>query len=258
MSEQQATTMPSEPTLYVERWGSGPGVLMVHGGGAGGAANFQQQRPLAERWTLVLPDRPGHGRTPAHGRQDFATDAPLIAGLLGDGAHLVGHSYGGVVALLVAALRAEAVHSLTLIEPAAFGVARGVPAVDTLERALMELMANPPEPEQFLQQFFALSGVAATLPSPLPPPLLASALAIPKIRGPWEATIPVAQLAAARFPKLVVSGGHSAAFEAIADALAQQIGAQRSVVAGAGHSVQEVGAAFNQLLEQFLATGQAS
>jgi len=59
-------------------------------------------------------------------RQDFEEDARDIAALLGDGAHLVGHSYGAVGALYAAALRPEAVHSLTVNEPPAFGAGRGV------------------------------------------------------------------------------------------------------------------------------------
>jgi len=242
----------NDSPLHIERWGSGPTVMLVHGGGAGGAANFQQQRPLAARWNLILPDRPGHGRTPLHGRSDFEVDAQLIADVLGDGAHLVGHSYGGVVALLAAALRPAAIRSLTVIEPAAFSVARGDPEVDALEEALIDLMQNPPEPETFLRRFFELSGIHTHIPSPLPPPLERSARAIPEIRGPWEATIPIAILAEAQFPKLVISGGHSLAFEAIADTLARQIGAERAVIPGAGHSVQETGNPFNIRLEQFL------
>jgi pimeloyl-ACP methyl ester carboxylesterase len=250
--DQTAAGVSAHPPMYVERWGNGPALVLVHGGGAGGAANFQEQRPLAERWTLVLPDRPGHGRTPAHGRQDFETDAPLIADLLNDGAHLVGHSYGGVVALLAAALRPAAVRSLTVIEPAAFSVARGHAAVDELEHALIDLMTNPPEPEAFLRRFFALNGLPGQLPSPLPPALVASARAIPGIRGPWEATIPTEALRHAAFPKLIVSGGHSAAFECIADELARQIGAERAIISGAGHAVHQLGAPFNRRLEQFL------
>ena len=256
MVQQHAMTEPTstDDSMYVERCGSGPPIVFVHGGGAGGVANFQHQRPLAERWTMILPDRPGHGRTPPHGREDLETDAPLIAHLLDSGAHLVGHSYGGVVALLAALLRPEAVLSLTLIEPPAFSVARGHRSVDQREAALIDLMAHPPDPEAFLRRFFALSGIPGDLPSPLPPPLLARARAIPQIRGPWEATIPMHELAHAPFPKLVISGGHGDAFECIADALARQIGAERAVVRGAGHSVQATGEAFNTRLEHFLYT----
>ena len=43
------------------------------------------------------------------------------------------------------------------------------------------------------------------------------------------------------FPKLVVSGGHSAGFDAICDDLAERIGASRAVVEGAGHEIQFTG-----------------
>ena len=51
--------------------------------------------------------------------------------------------------------------------------------------------------------------------------------------------IPAERLAryGARPPKLVVSGGHSAAFDAVADVLEERLGAQRAVVPGAGHSI---------------------
>ena len=38
-------------------------------------------------------------------------------------------------------------------------------------------------------------------------------------RSPVEAVIPLDELAAAPFPKLVISGGHSAAFDAVCDVL---------------------------------------
>lgn len=50
------------------------------------------------------------------------------------------------------------------------------------------------------------------------------------------------------FPKLVVSGGHSAGFDAICDDLANRIGASREVVAGAGHEIQFTGTPINDIL----------
>lgn len=67
-------------------------------------------------------------------------------------------------------------------------------------------------------------------------------------RPAWQTDLPLAELAAARFPKLVVSGGHSAGFDAICDDLAVRIGATRAVVAGAGHEVQFAGKPLNDLL----------
>src|SRR5439155_26305242 len=99
------------------------------------------QRPLADTRALVLPDRRGYGASPAAGAADFEVDANDVAELLGEGAHLVGHSYGAVVALLVAAGHPEAVRTLTRVEPAAFGVARGDLAVEELIGALAGVYA---------------------------------------------------------------------------------------------------------------------
>ena len=44
MAQEGETIEPvsAYPAMYVEQWGSGPLIVFVHGGGAGGAANFQQ------------------------------------------------------------------------------------------------------------------------------------------------------------------------------------------------------------------------
>ena len=57
-------------------------------------------------------------------------------------------------------------------------------------------------------------------------------------RGPWEAEIPLEALAAAPFPKLVVSGAHHPAFDAICDALERELEAERVVLPGYGHAAQ--------------------
>ena len=92
--------------------------MLVHGSLATGAQEWDAQRSLAdEGFHLTVFDRRGYGRSPAAPGEDFIVDAVDIAALLGDGAHLVGHSYGGLSALLAAAQRPEATLSLTLLEP---------------------------------------------------------------------------------------------------------------------------------------------
>ena len=51
-------------------------------------------------------------------------------------------------------------------------------------------------------------------------------------RGPWEAEIPLADLAALGLPTLVVSGAHHPAFEAICDVLERELRAERVVDPG--------------------------
>ena len=76
-------------------------------------------------------------------------------------------------------------------------------------------------------------------------------------RSPAEAVIPFDELARAPFPKLVVSGGHSDAFEALCNVLAERLGAERAVLPGAGHSVQRLGDPLNELLASFVERAEA-
>lgn len=242
--------------MHVEQRGSGPKVVFVHGGEeAGGSVAFASQFPLAHAFTLVLPDLPGHGQSPAQGRKNVERDALLIADLLGDGAHLVGHSYGGAVALNAAVRRPEAVHSLILIEPATLDIAREAPAVRQLFAELAQAVAIP-DLRQRLEAFATAVGIHKTWQDPLPETYRGLAEDLPFIQPPsGAAMLPSRQLAeqvaAAAIPSLVISGGHREAFENICDVLAEALGAQRAVISGYGHAPQYGGEAFNTCVEQF-------
>src|SRR5689334_4656686 len=101
--------------------------ILIHGTFSWAALAFAQQRPLARHRRVLLPDRRGFGGSPdlddGEVTSDYAVDAQDAIALLGAGAHLVGHSYGGTVAMIAAAARPDLVRSLTLIEPCAHGVA---------------------------------------------------------------------------------------------------------------------------------------
>ena len=119
--------------LHVEEWGSGTPVVLVHGSLATGAEEWEAQRPLAtEGFRLIVPDRRGYGASPAATGEDYLADADDIVELMGDGAHLVGHSYGGLGVLFAAARRPEATKSLTLLEAPARVAADPDPAWEAL------------------------------------------------------------------------------------------------------------------------------
>ena len=208
---------------------------------------------LEERFEVIAPNRGGYPPGPLLERIDFERQAEELAPLLGDGAHLVGHSYGGVISLLLAARHPDAVCSLTVNEPPAFAVARGNTEVERLIGGLESFFAaGPYEPEQYLRGFLALVGsTTRPPPDPLPPDLAQGARAAMAERPPWEAQIPIEELAAAPFPKLVVSGGHSAAFDAVCDVLEERLGAERAVLPGAGHSLPRA-PGYLERLEAFL------
>ena len=239
--------------LAVHEWGAGPRVVLVHGGALGGRHTWRAQRPLAERWRLVAPDRVGHGDSPP-GRQDFEIDARLLAEqLLDHRSHLVGHSYGAIVAALAAAARPENVASLTLVEPPAGRVALDDPEVAAFNARLREIVRPATRrPRECLSQFFAAVGVPLSPPDPLTAALENGARQLMGARPPDEAELPLGSLRAAAFPMLVVSGGHAEPFETICDRIASGCGAQRTVIRGADHLVHEVVPAFNDCLERFL------
>lgn len=179
-------------------------------------------------------------------------DAGDVAEVLGAGAHLVGHSYGGVVALLAAARRPEAVRSLAVIEPPAFALAAGDGAVQAFIARVQGLLAAGLTPAQFLPRFVeAVGGDPGRLPRPLPPPLIRAASVQMHGRWPWEADVPLEALAAAPFPKLVLSGGHSRLFDVICDALEAALPAERAVLPGAGHGIPALGQPVNERLAAF-------
>ena len=236
--------------LFVDSWGAGTDVVLVHGSLATGADEWEAQRPLAgEGFHLLVPDRRGYGHSPPAEGEDFLRDADDIVELMRDGAHLVGHSYGGLGVLFAAARQPDATRSLTLLEPGAFALGQDHPAARSLVDEVRSMWDQDLPDDEWVVRFLTSVG---SNPDDFGPEFLAAALPLVPVfrrgRPLWYPDLPLAELAAAPFPKLVVSGGHSAGFDAICDDLAQRIGASRAVIAGAGHEIQFTGAPLNELL----------
>lgn len=233
--------------LYVDTWGTGTPVVLVHGGMATGA-EWQEQKPLTEEgYQFLVPDRRGYGNSPGSG-DDFLRDADDIAELIGDGAHLVGHSYGGLGAMFAAAQKPQETLSLALLEPPALTMTSDA-AAKGLADAVRDIWDEDIPDEEWLLRFFEAVG---TDPATLPAEILEEAT--PQVplarhgRTAWDREPPVDELKVSPYPKLVVSGGHSEGFDAICDELAARIGASRTEVAGAGHEIQFTGPPLNQVL----------
>jgi pimeloyl-ACP methyl ester carboxylesterase len=224
--------------------------VLVHGSLALGAEEWEAQQVLAgEGFRLLVPDRRGYGRSAAAEGEDFLRDAEDIAELMGDGAHLVGHSYGGLGVLFAAARRPEATRSLAVLEPGAFALGQRDPAGRALVDAVRGMWDREAPDEEWVVGFLTAVG---SDPAQFPPEFLAAALPLVPVfrrgRPIWYPDLPLGELADATFPKLVVSGNHSAGFEAICDDLAVRIRAARAVVEGAGHEIQFTGKPINDAL----------
>ena len=107
--------------LRYEAAGEGPPVVLVHG--LGGSARWWRETAaeLARDHRVIVPELPGFGYGMGEPRFRLA-DAPVVLGglveRLGLGrAALVGHSFGALVCLGVAAVRPGAVRRLVLIAP---------------------------------------------------------------------------------------------------------------------------------------------
>jgi pimeloyl-ACP methyl ester carboxylesterase len=116
--------------IAVAETGSGPALVMLHGGGPGasGVANYHQNlAALAKQFRVVLPDQPGFGGSYKPGQEELdeksitqiAVDALTEAlDQLGIAEfHLLGNSLGGAAAIALAQQHADRVTRLVLMAP---------------------------------------------------------------------------------------------------------------------------------------------
>jgi pimeloyl-ACP methyl ester carboxylesterase len=258
--------MPAQSPLYCSVIGCGEPIIFVHGDSLLGnpVDHWINQLELAQEYQLIMPARHGYYLSPLPERESFDVYAGAIANLLGEGAHLVGHSYGGVVALLAAAMRPEAVYSLTVSEPPAFSLVRG--HVD-VERHIARMQDSPKPfvqmtPEEFMLHlhdaiFGAVQGETRRLPQ-----RVLDQLATPYGRKgvaanmretpPWKADIPLDRLANTPFPKLVFSSRTMPSHEAVCEVLVRCLRAEHVVISEAGHFIPRIGKLYNDRLREFL------
>lgn len=108
--------------------GAGAPVLLVHGTGLSSRYWSPLAAQIADRYRAVTVDLLGYGDTDAWTGGDdfhFTRDRDVLLAALevqGEPSHVVGHSYGGMLALQAALARPDLVRSLVLYEPVAFGV----------------------------------------------------------------------------------------------------------------------------------------
>jgi pimeloyl-ACP methyl ester carboxylesterase len=126
--------------------GAGEPVILLHSSASSGAQWRGLAQNLAGRYRVLAPDLWGYGGTGMRREPGFglAHEAEIVQALLqrvGGAAHLVGHSYGGAVALHVALRHGAALHSLTLIEPVALHLLRENEATDALAFAEIAALA---------------------------------------------------------------------------------------------------------------------
>lgn len=246
-------------TIHTTCWGNtGPRVVLVHGGTQGtpaaGHANFRSQETLGgQGFQLVIPDRPGHGASPAPDRPDDAEqDGIWVADMLGDGAHLVGHSFGALVALAAASRRPEAVKSLVLIEPALLKIAAGKPAVRKVLLQMAAAIILPYSSANKARKIMTLLGIPGEFAKD--DTVLAnvgSSLKKAKLPSKSQMIASLQSIRAAGIPMLVVSGGSNAAFVETGE-MAVEIGGGKHITCPAPHHFPQWNdMVFNPMVSKF-------
>ncbi|MET9295464.1 alpha/beta hydrolase [Streptomyces sp. NPDC003077] len=188
-------------------------------------------------------DSPGPREASAYARDALARDVLAQAEALGAGpVHLLGHSFGGLVARAAVLLEAGAFRSLTVMSS-------GPAAIDASQQARVRMLIDA-------LRTMDMAAIWDVMRS-LDPPEAADAATPPEIaaflRRRWMTTVPeqlattgrqmieepdrVAELARVPLPKHVVSGAVDYAWPVpLMDAMADRLSARRTVVKGAEHS----------------------
>lgn len=256
--------------------GSGELAVFIHGSYGWGADTFPEQLALADRYRVVLLDRRGFGDAPVDGVTGWPVDLQEVTAILEakGKAHLIGHSYGAVVALLVAGARPDLVRSLVVIEPPLYG-STDDPMDHELAKELRELAEVAPrltaaeyvtrwswavfrDDEDAVEEW--TRGWASREWSVCD--------ATRREAFPGAAPVDRSALAALTVPKVVVRGGWSgndegsrragSAFRAIAAELSISIGAQLVECSASSHNPQLTEASsFNDLLLATWSSAQA-
>lgn len=139
MISAEHTVTTQDLTLSVKTWGDAdnPAIIALHGW-QDNAATFDKLAPQFPDYYWVIPDLPGHGLSAHRGHAaeyslwHYGLEAMAVADAMGlDTFVLVGHSMGGGVASLLAALFPERISKLVLLD--VIGVIT-TPAADALEQ----------------------------------------------------------------------------------------------------------------------------
>ncbi len=141
---------------HVQRMGNGPVVLLIHGTGASTHSWRDLAPRLADRFTVIAPDLPGHAFTDRPPSRDLSLTnmtrlvCNLVATLDVQPALVVGHSAGAAVALSMALDKCISPAAIVSLNGALFpfsGVARHVfPPIARL------MLLNPFTPRIFTAQ----------------------------------------------------------------------------------------------------------
>lgn len=179
--ELHSTNVGDVDMTYLERPGTGPVVLMVHGFSANKDTWLRLSAELPADWHLIAPDLAGHGDTPAPtgGNYDLIAQAQrlhqLMAKVGSDHFHIAGNSMGGAISAIYATLYPEQVSSLILIDAAGVDTPTPSDFIKGLADGKNPLIAT--DEQSFENRWNLVMAQPPALPWPLRPAVIRDTIA---------------------------------------------------------------------------------
>jgi pimeloyl-ACP methyl ester carboxylesterase len=140
-ASREASKLATTQVDFLEA-GSGPAVMLVHSSVSGARQWRRLMDDLKSHFCVRAVNLFGYGKTPpwpAEARQSLTDQARLVEGALPAGVdeiYLVGHSFGGAVAMKVAARLSGRVAKLALLEPIPFRLLAQAGCIDAFAEAM--------------------------------------------------------------------------------------------------------------------------
>jgi pimeloyl-ACP methyl ester carboxylesterase len=142
--------------------GRGPDVLLLHGLGGTRASLFETAAALSHSYRVHAPDLPGFGSSckPALGGYNASWFAEIMLGLMDQleipGAHVVGNSMGGRVAIEMGLTAPDRIGALGLLCPAVAWIKRGLHPIVRLLRPELGLLPHTFRRSVVASQFWSM------------------------------------------------------------------------------------------------------
>jgi GrpB-like predicted nucleotidyltransferase (UPF0157 family)/pimeloyl-ACP methyl ester carboxylesterase len=245
--------------------GDGPTLVAVHGGLLSGRLTFGPVlADWAQRFRVLVPDRRGFELSPG-ARGTLAAHARDLEAFIdthaGGHAHVLGFSFGGLVALTALQLERRLFASLTVVEaPAVTLCGRDPDALDLRSRlAVLYDRAVDGDGPAAARDFFAymdpraLGRIEALVAADDP----GIHVALDELRV-WRTPLSPAGLAGVTVPVLAVTGARSpAAMHRIGEHVARATGGRHHVQLAAGHAAHLAGRPFRDVLCAHVADAEA-
>ncbi|MCT7360800.1 alpha/beta fold hydrolase [Thalassolituus pacificus] len=166
---------------YLERQGTGPTVLLLHGFSANKETWLKFAAELPQDYHLIIPDLAGHGETPAPLNQDYNLirqaerlhQLMTIAGV--NQFHIAGNSMGGAISAIYATRYPQQILSLTLMDAAGVDAPEQSEYMQALAQGKNPLIATDEESFEYRWNF--VMSEPPLLPWPLRPVVVRKTIA---------------------------------------------------------------------------------